>query len=244
MADDVVPVGAPDCDEVRDSVELLALDALEPAERARLMAHVDGCSSCRAELDGAEASLGALLALGPEAEVPAGFADRVVAATVATPAEPGVTASVGLAARARPTSRRWFTLAVAGVVAAILVTALGLAMGRVFSSDGQVAGPPVTASTDARSAALVRADGASAGSVVVDDVTGTLFMVVDAVVAGVPYDCVVRSASGELVRVGSWTTTSGGSATWTVALDPALGSVDQVLLVGPGDTTLATAQLT
>lgn len=242
MADDLVPVGAPDCDEVRDSVELLALDALEPAERARLMAHVDGCASCRAELDRAEATVGELLALAPEAEVPAGFADRVVAATVASPAEPGVVAhraSVG-----RPGSRRWFTLAVVGVVAAILVTVLGVLFNGAFSSDPQVAGPPVTASPGARSAALVTADGASAGSVVVDDTTGTLFMVVDTVAPGVPYDCVVRSVSGELVRVGSWTTTSGGSASWTVALDPALGPVDQVLLVGPGDTTLATAQLT
>jgi len=238
MADDVVPVGAPDCDEVRDSLELLALDALEPAERARLMTHVDGCPSCRAELDRAEATVGEVLALAPEAEAPAGFGDRVVAATVAAPAEPGV------ATAGRPGSRRWFTLAVVGVVAAMLVTVLGVLFGGAFSSDGRVAGPPVTASPEARSAALVTADGASAGSVVVDDTTGTLFMVVDTVAPGVPYDCVVRSASGELVRVGSWTTTSGGPASWTVALDPGLGSVDQVLLVGPGATPLATAQLT
>lgn len=240
MADDIVPVGAPDCDEVRDSVELLALDALEPAERARLMAHVDGCPSCRTELDRAEATVGELLALAPEAEVPAGFADRVVAATVATPAEPAVAVG-GVAPHNR--SRRWFTLAVVGVMAALLVTALGVLFGGAFSSDPPVAGPPVTASPTARSAALVTAAGASAGSVVVDDTTGTLFMVVDTVAPGVPYDCVVRSASGEMVRVGSWTTTSGGSASWTVALDPALGSVDEVLLVGPGSTTLATAQL-
>jgi hypothetical protein len=243
MADDIVPGPDPGCDEVRDSVELLALDALEPAEAARLMAHVESCPSCRSELDRAEATVGELLALVPDAEVPAGFVDSVVDATVAAPvAEPAV--AVGGAAAVRPGSRRWFALAVVAVVAALLVTALGALFSGAFSSDGQVAGPPVTASAQARSAALVRVDGASVGSVTVDDGTGTLFMVVDTVVPGVPYDCVVRSASGELVRVGSWTTTAGGSASWTVALDPALGSVDQVLLVGPGDTTLATAQLT
>jgi hypothetical protein len=241
VAEDSTPVSAPACDEVRDSVELLVLEALESAEHARLMAHVDGCRACRAELDRAEAAVGVLLSLAPDAEVPTGFADRVVAATISAPSEQPASAPVGSAGPSG--SRRWFTLAVAGVVVALLVTALGVALGRAFSSDGQVAAPPVTAAADVRSAALVRPDGAAAGSVVVDDVTGTLVMVVDAVTPGVAYDCVVRSASGELVRVGSWTTIAGGTATWTVALVPGLGSFDEVLLIGPGDTTLATAQL-
>jgi hypothetical protein len=241
MADDLRPVSAPGCDEIRDSIELLALDALDPAEHARLMTHVEGCAECRAELEQAEASVGSLLRLvpGADADPPAGFTDRVVAARAAA-VGPAAEAVAGGPSR----SARWIGLAVAGVVVALLVTALGVALGSVFASDGQVAGPPATASPGARSGSLVTADGITAGSVSVDDGTGTLVMVVDTVAPGVAYDCVVRSAAGELVRVGSWTTATGGTARWTVALDPALGSVDQVLLVGPGDATLATAQLT
>ena len=37
-------------------------------------------------------------------------------------------------------------------------------------------------------------------------------MAVDLVLPGVPYDCVVRTESGDLVTVGSWTPTSAGGA--------------------------------
>ena len=85
--------------------------------------------------------------------------------------------------------------------------------------------------------------GPSVGTVTIDGGDApTLAMAVDLVLPGVPYDCVVRTESGDLVTVGSWTPTSAGGAHWTVALDPALGELSEVRLVGPGDTTLATAQ--
>lgn len=241
MADDLHAVGAAGCDEVRDSIELLALDALDPAERDLVLAHVEGCTVCHGELEVAREALGELLLLAPEVDVPPGFADRVLAGAPTSD-------QADQAPAAEESARRWGAtrmvgVAAACVVVALLLTALGVALGTVFASDERAGDPTLTSVVGRRSAPLVTADGGQAGSVVVDDAGRTLVMAVDAVAPDVPYDCVVRAMSGELVRVGSWTPATPGGASWTVALDPALGQVDEVLLVGPGGTTLATAHL-
>lgn len=243
MADELRPVGGTSCDDVRDSVELLALDALDPSERDVLMAHVDSCAGCRSDLAAAEDALGSLLLLAPAVEVPAGFADRAVAASGASPSG-GVEVTELHPDRRRPRSARWIGIAAACVVVGLLLTGLGVALGTVFAADDQVVAPPVTSLPIARRAPLLAADGTVTGSVLVDDAGPSLVMAVDTVAAGVPYDCVVRTPSGELVTVGSWTPAAGGSASWAVPLDPALVPVDTVLLVGPGGLTLATATLT
>lgn len=242
MADDIHAVGAIGCDEARDSLELLALDALDPAERDVVLAHVEGCAECRAELDRATEALGSLLLLVPEVDAPAGFADGVTAA--ASSGDQAEVAHVAPRPGHRWGATRMVGVAAACVVVALLLTAVGVALGTVFASDERAGGPTVTSVIGTRSAPLVTADGGPAGSVVVDDAGPTLVMAVDAVAPGVPYGCVVRAASGELVRVGTWTPVASGGASWTVALDPALGQVDEVMLVGPGGTTLATAHLT
>ena len=67
-------------------------------------------------------------------------------------------------------------------------------------------------------------------------------MTVDRAPAGVPYDCVVRTADGTVATVGSWTTTDAGPASWYVSLDPGLAPVVEVSLVVPGTGTIATAR--
>jgi hypothetical protein len=43
-------IDTPGCDAVRDDLELLAIDALEPDRAAAVRAHVGGCGSCAADL--------------------------------------------------------------------------------------------------------------------------------------------------------------------------------------------------
>jgi anti-sigma factor RsiW len=67
------------CTETRDLFSALADDALTPAERAALDAHLAGCAECRRELAGLLRTVKLVRAIDPE-RAPAGFVDRVLAA--------------------------------------------------------------------------------------------------------------------------------------------------------------------
>src|SRR5947208_519831 len=73
------------CTETRDLVSALADDALTPAERAALDAHLAGCADCRRELAGLLRTVKLVRAIDP-ARAPAGFVDRVRAAARPEPA--------------------------------------------------------------------------------------------------------------------------------------------------------------
>jgi anti-sigma factor RsiW len=250
MADHLRPLGGPTCDDVRGDLELLAIGALDPADRAVLEAHLRTCPECRAAVASTEAAVSALLLLAPAEDLPPGFADRVVAgmtegsgATEASgvPEPIGAPEPTGRAARVGPS--RWTAVAVACVVVLLVVAAATALLGRDDGGDRADGSPPTAVAP--RSAPLVTSSGAEVGSVAVDDGDpATLAMALDLVVPGVAYDCVVRSEAGELVTVGSWTARSGGSTSWSVVLDPALGRVDEVQLVVPGAAPVATAHLT
>jgi len=67
------------CTETRDLFSALADDALAPAERAALDAHLAGCAECRRELAAFGRTVALVRAIDP-AHAPAGFVDRVLAA--------------------------------------------------------------------------------------------------------------------------------------------------------------------
>jgi len=67
------------CTETRDLFSALADDALTPAERADLDAHLAGCAECRRELAAFGRTVALVRAIDP-AHAPAGFVDRVLAA--------------------------------------------------------------------------------------------------------------------------------------------------------------------
>jgi hypothetical protein len=101
----------PECDEIRDDAAELALGILPGRDRARMIAHIERCPTCRhrvAELAGLADDLIALL---PPAEPPVGFEARVLA-TLATGAGTG----------ARPRSR-WRTRRIAQYAAAVVLAA-------------------------------------------------------------------------------------------------------------------------
>ena len=72
------------CHDARELLSSLLDDALGPAERAALEAHVAACADCGRELEALRATV-ALLGRLPAAHAPAGFVDRVVAAAYRPP---------------------------------------------------------------------------------------------------------------------------------------------------------------
>ena len=72
------------CHDARELLSALLDDALGPAERAALEAHVAACADCGRELEALRATV-ALLGRLPAAHAPAGFVDRVMAAAYRPP---------------------------------------------------------------------------------------------------------------------------------------------------------------
>jgi hypothetical protein len=102
-----------DCADVRDLLPELALGSLDGATRADVLAHINRCSSCRAEARALADVVDGLSALAPEVEPPSGFADGVLDAMRAEQVRPVAPAA---------TPRRWRTrhLLAAAVVAALV----------------------------------------------------------------------------------------------------------------------------
>jgi anti-sigma-K factor RskA len=66
------------CDEFAEVAAELALGVLTGRERARALAHLDGCETCREQVRELSMAGDELLALLPPAEPPAGFESRVL----------------------------------------------------------------------------------------------------------------------------------------------------------------------
>ena len=64
----------------QDVLVALALQALDTAERARVIAHLDESGECRAEYAAVEGDVLRALAAAPSIAPPAGFSGRVLAA--------------------------------------------------------------------------------------------------------------------------------------------------------------------
>jgi anti-sigma-K factor RskA len=74
------------CDEFAEVASELALGVLTGRERARALAHLDGCEACREQVRELSMVGDELLALLPSAEPPAGFESRVLDRLGLTPA--------------------------------------------------------------------------------------------------------------------------------------------------------------
>ncbi len=151
------------CREVRHSLGVYVLGAIDPADRAMVDEHLAGCPECREELAGL-AGLPALLRRVPTAE-----AERLAAddpadeAALAAAAAGLLPAALARTAQVRR-MRRWRELAAAAVVAVLARGAGAAAAGLLHSSPPaprQVAAGPVlhwqtVARTDAATQAGLR----------------------------------------------------------------------------------------
>jgi hypothetical protein len=75
------------CQQCRELAAELALDVLTGRERAQALAHLDDCTSCRDTVSALTVTADRLIELLPNAQPPAGFEHRVMAAL--TPSSPG-----------------------------------------------------------------------------------------------------------------------------------------------------------
>ena len=211
------------CDEVRRLVPELALGVAAGDLRARALAHIESCTGCRAVLERAAATADELLLLAPEHEPPIGFDAGVLRAMQA------------------PRRRRRTTALLAA--AAVLVAGLGAA-GTTWvagSNDRDVAGQyrhtlDVGAGSSLRAAYLQTDTGVEAGHVFAyQGEPSWVFMTVDGAPSGY-YGVTVVTDDGRVHDLG-WCTVQDGTASWGVAVDVPIRTVDHVEM-RKGDTIL------
>ncbi|MCU1375205.1 MAG: hypothetical protein JWO68_2491 [Actinomycetia bacterium] len=207
------------CEEARQLVPEAALDLLDGARRAEVLAHVSGCGGCRAELAELAAVADAVLLAVAPAEPPAGFENRVLARI-------GTDRPIGI----RRPIRRW----VRPVLVAAAVAAVALVGGIVLRSpDGRR--PGVVA------ARLVGPDGQAVGQVLVSEDPDRMVCVLD----HAPVDAIYTvSVGGEdaVADVGRFASAGPGEP-WATSLPMDAADVRRVVIRDAGGTIRATATL-
>jgi len=208
--------GSPDCRDIRHSLGVYVLGAIDPAERSMVDMHLSTCPDCREELAGL-ASLPALLRRIPVAEARqlAGEGDGGPRGS-----QPSEEMLHSLLARTQAVrrGRRWRGLAAAAAV--VLVAGLGGAAGwgalHPPAGGSSARGPgnaaaahftSVSASNPQTHAAVtVRYAGKSWGTALDTQVHG--------VPEGARCQLVVTDSAGRTTVVGSWTTSYDEGSTW------------------------------
>src|SRR5262245_39506480 len=131
-----------DCAQLADAAPELALGILPGDDRTAALAHLDECPSCQQHVSSLSGLTDQLLLVGPTAEPPAGFEERVLASLASPP-----TVLRPSRARRRATRATVAALALAAcIVLAVVVrwgsqtTPSALAAEQMRTSDGTVVG--------------------------------------------------------------------------------------------------------
>jgi anti-sigma factor RsiW len=223
------------CTAVRLAAAELALGILVGSERAAVLAHLETCAECRAEVQSFAAATDALFQLAPEADPPAGFEVRLLARRAEAerenqPEAPAVIRSLD-SRRARP--RRMRALLAA---AAVVLLGAGVGVGSLVS--GGTSQPRLA---EVRTAELSW-HGADLGDVVVTpgNPSWVFMSVQDGSYAGW-VRCVVTE-NGRAVTVGRFLLHDGYGG-WAVPLSVSPGAVSGARLELDDGTTVAAATL-
>ncbi len=218
------------CGDLEQVAAELGLGVLTGTERADALAHLDRCARCRA-LVGEIAQVGdAVLGLAPDADPPAGFAERVLGRQQHS------------WAGHHHTRRRW--LAVVTAAAAVAV-AFGVAV--VLGGSGRpgfrVEHPATVSALGGRNLAVaaLRHQGLNVGEVFAYSGSPSwVFMTVDGDGTSQPVTCELETKTGHTVRLGTFGLSSGYRS-WgsTLTIDPA--AISTVRLVTNRGQVLSTA---
>jgi hypothetical protein len=221
------------CVQMRELAAELALDVLAGYERATGQAHLNECPSCRAYVSSLTQVSDRLLALVPSAEPPVGFEDRVLARMGLTP--PPV----------RQPKRRWWPVAIAAAVAALVFGVGGWVIGAVTMAN-TVTSVAASPSSDEvlRFAVLRTADQHQIGQVFTyQGEASWMYMAITADPGVSPVTCELVDRDGAAVQVGMFPLHQGkGSWGEALAIDPSK-VVGARLLSGDG-AVLASATFT
>ena len=207
--------GAASCREIRHSLGVYVLGAIEPGDRAQVDEHLATCTECREEL-ASLAGLPALLRRVPTAEAERlAVADQADSATDETPPDHLLPSLLARTAQARRV-HRWRELAAA---AAVVVLALGAgAAGASLLGSGPAAAPAAhgQASHTWHKVSAVNASTGASLTVKYASVHWGTTMAVQ--VAGVPSGTVcqfqVTDAQGHHFVVGGWRVEYQGRPVW------------------------------
>ena len=236
-------MSAAGCREIRHTLGVYVLGAIDPGDRAQVDEHLAGCADCREEL-ASLAGLPALLRRVPTAEAERlAVAEQAGAAADETPPDHLLPALLARTAQARRV-RRWRELAAA---AAVVVLALGAgAAGASLLGSGPAPAPPSSAhgpvsrtwhtvtTVDARTGATLTVKYASVH-------WGTTMAVQ---VAGVPSGTVcqfwVTDTHGRRFVVGGWRVEYQGRPVWYPASTSLTDTNMQSFQLTAGGKVLAT----
>lgn len=217
-----------------DDLVALALQQVEPDERARLSEHLARCAPCREAYAGLEDAVQNTLAAAPSIAPPAGFSGRVLEALEAAGPNP---ASTGL-------SNRWRWVAAA---AAALVIGLALGIGGTLAVTGPHDPAASTAGPVASTGALRTGTGETVGTAGTAMLSGRDYVLIAVTRArpGAAYECIVVGTDGQRHPAGNWTLKAEPGATeasgsWMVEAPP--GEIARVELIGPSGGVWAQAE--
>jgi hypothetical protein len=206
---------AASCREIRHSLGVYVLGAIEPSDRAQVDEHLATCADCREEL-ASLAGLPALLRRVPTAEAErlavAGQADS---ATDETPPDQLLPALVARTTQARRV-RRWRELAAA---AAVAVLALGAgAAGASLLGSGPAAPPAAHGQASHTWHTVSAVDGRTGATLTVKYASVHWGTLMTAQVSGIPAGTVcqfqVTDARGHHIMVGGWRVEYQGRPAW------------------------------
>ena len=189
-------MSALDCVAVREVAPEFALGVLDGDARSDVVLHLDGCATCRTAVAELVETADSIVLLAPEAEPPAGFERRVMAA---------------LSGGER--RRRWRTVK---LVAAVAAAAMIVSVVAVRVIDG---GRTPTATSSASAVATVPMIGGGGQQVGLVDVvdggaTTTLTLRVDYALPDGDYGVALDPADGPRRSLGT-VTVAGGRGSWT-----------------------------
>ena len=232
----------------------LALAQVDSPTRDRLTGHLSRCETCRTRYAALADAVEHVLVAAPRVEPPAGFSQRVLAATgldrSAARDVPGDRRGGGRGSRARGSAgaggfaarrhrgpSRRTVLLVGGALA--LGVAVGAGGSAVVLHDRLAAAQQVTVGAPLRTS-----DGRAVGAVQESRSDGqrVLVVTVDGGPAGVRYACWLVLADGSRHAAGAWALDGSGNGSWVVTW-PAGGQVTSVEMVSDAGARWAVAQV-
>jgi anti-sigma factor RsiW len=207
--------GSADCRDIRHSLGVYVLGALDPAERSEVDAHLSTCPECREELAGL-AGLPALLRRVPVSEaqeLATGSDDARPDSEL--PSELMLRSLLARTARARQ-ARRWRALAAAAAV--VVVAGAAGAVGYSAMHQGGPASGPASAVAQPFSHSASATDAVTHVTATVRYAARSWGTALDTQVHGVPANTrcqlEITDSAGQTMVVGGWHTTYEGGGTW------------------------------
>jgi hypothetical protein len=222
----------------QDLVEL-ALGQIAEPRRSELLSHLTGCLVCRETYADAVGAIDATTPAAPEAQPPAGFDLRVLAAMGIDP-DLAAGEPPGPVRRATRRSSPRMLLAAAAV---LVVAAAGFVGATTVLDDRAVEVPAAAEDALAGGTALQTGDGEAVGAAAVAWMyeSRVLVVSVDNAPVGVPYTCRVRLSGGGTKVLGHWEASASGGGVWVMRAPQ--GDLNTLELVTDSGHVWSAAQL-